>query len=278
MLMDAGARAQVAIPGADPFVVIPQSHRLESILHLVPPTRIRTQVSLSDPASFTAYVNRFKDEDTLIFADVTDTGAKFTAILDFHKAGARPGSEDAEQPAKLDTAIPRYLSHAATFECQKTTEWLRWMDCNGKKMSQVEFATWLEENQDLIVEPSGGELLELVQNLEGKSDVRFATAVKLQNGRNSLQYDEDVTLSGTVQSKSGKMEIPQNIGAGIAPFQGVSKYAVNARLKYRIEQRKLTFWFETITPHRIVRDAVNDVLLRIESETKLTPLAGKVSG
>jgi hypothetical protein len=54
----------------------------------------------------------------------------------------------------------------------------------------------------------------------------------------------------------------------------VDKYKVNARLKYRIEGRKLSFWFETVTPHQIVRDAVQGVLDRVATATNIWPLLG----
>jgi hypothetical protein len=41
------------------------------------------------------------------------------------------------------------------------------MAANRIKMSQSDFATFLEENQKLIVNPTGAELLELISTLEG---------------------------------------------------------------------------------------------------------------
>lgn len=274
-LLDAGksmAAVNSFIDG-DPYAVMPNGYKVESLAALRPPTRIKTNVRLDTPDAFATYVNRFKDEHTLIFAEVTDTGAKFVAVLDYHKAPARRGTEEAEI---VETgAAPRYLSHVARFECMRTTEWERWMKANAQRMDQVQFATWLEDNQDLLANPTGAELLELVMTLEGKSDVRFNASVRLNSGKNALQYDEDVMLtSGGNNTKPGKIEVPQAIRAGIAPFHGVDKYEVNARLKYRIEARKLQFWFETVTPHRIVRDAVQGVVESVATQTKLMPLLG----
>lgn len=252
------------LPGGEPFVVLPKGYTVADISAHAPPTHIRTKVALTEPAAFIAYVNRFKTERTLIFAHVTDTGAKLSAVLDYH---GKPGEE--HQAARL--------AHVATFECLPTTEWRRWVEANTKRFDQVGFATWLEENQDLLVTPNGAALLEFVQTLEGKNSVRFNSAVRLQSGGNALQYDEDVELRGSVTTTTGKMELPNFIEAGIEPFQGMGKYKVRARLKYRIESRKLTLWFETVAMHRIVRDAVAGVLKDVAEKTALVPLAGTIN-
>lgn len=151
------------------------------------------------------------------------------------------------------------------------------VDANGKRFDQVAFATWLEEHQDLITTPPGAELLEFVETLEGKNSVRFNSAVRLQSGGNALSYDEDVELQGRVNTTAGKMVLPKVIVAGIRPFQGVAKYEVQARLKYRIESRKLSLWFETVAMHRIVRDAVGDVQADVAAKTEIVPLAGAIN-
>ena len=241
----------------------------------MPPSRIKTAVRMDEPASFAAYVNRFKDADTLIFADITDTGAKFTAVLDYHKAPEnQPSPKDGPETPR-PAPVPRYLNHTCTFELQPTTEWKRWTEVNGKKMDQATFATWLEDNLDLFIAPPGAELLELVLNLEGHSNVRFTAQQRLNNGKTALAYDEDVEVTGAVSGKSGRIVVPDSLQLAIAPFQGTDAVPVRARLKHRIQERKVVFWLETVTPHVIVRNAVQGILLRVIDQTKIDPLHGK---
>jgi len=247
-------------PGGEPFLLVPKGYEVKDISAHAPPTHIRTQVNLTEPASFIAYVNRFKTDETLIFATVTDSSASLRAVLDYHGP----------------TDIPSRLAHVATFACQPTNEWQQWVKANGNKFDQVGFATWLEEHQDLIVSPPGADLLKFMETLEGKNHVRFNSAVRLQSGGAALQYDEDVELQGRVNTEAGKMVLPNFIEAGIEPFQGVGKYKVRARLKYRIESRKLSLWFETVAMHRIVRDAVAGVLQQVQEKTGIQPLAGAI--
>ncbi len=248
-------------PAGEPFMVLPKGYEVKDISVHAPPTHIRTQVLMTEPGAFIAYVNRFKTERTLIFANVTDSGASLRAVLDYHGAEAVP-------------AIAARLAHVARYDCVPTNEWAQWVKANGQKFDQVGFATWLEEHQDLIVFPKGAELLEFVQTLEGKNSVRFNSAVRLQSGGSALSYDEDVELQGRANTETGRMTVPPMIEAGIEPFQGVGRYKVTARLKYRIESRKLSLWFETVAMHRIVRDAVAGVVKDVATQTAITPLAG----
>src|SRR6185436_11169208 len=100
----------VQTEGGDPVIMLPMGFHTESLKAFFPPKRIERKVVLLEPGSFADYVNRFKGTDSLIFADVTDTGARFVAILDYH--GAAPDFK------------PTYCAHVASFECMPTKEWL----------------------------------------------------------------------------------------------------------------------------------------------------------
>jgi uncharacterized protein YfdQ (DUF2303 family) len=244
----------------DQFLLVPTGMKVESLAHLTAPKRIKRNVALLEAASFAAYVNRFKSEDTLVFASVSETGAHFTAMLDYH--GSAP---------KL---APAYCDHQARYATAETPEWKTWLAANRQPMDQVKFATWLEDNMGLIKEPAGADLLEFIQSLEGSSSVRFNAACRLKSGGNRLDYEEDVTLKGNSATQNGAVELPNTIMAGLRPFVGSQPYEVRARLKFRIEGRKLSLWFETIALPSIVRDSVMLLVQQIETETGLKPLIG----
>jgi uncharacterized protein YfdQ (DUF2303 family) len=249
-------------PGGDPFIVVPSGMKVENLAGLCPPTRIRRAVSLLESGSFIDYVNRFKQDSTMVFADVGADSGKFVAVLDYH--------------ASAPELKPGYCNHTATFTPIKTEEFCQWMSANKKRMTQEEFATWLEENAAVLTEPTGAELLELVTTLHGRVDARFNQTIRLQTGGCKLQYDEDVTVRGTAgtSSKPGEMELPAQIKAGIAPFQGSPMYEIRARLKVRTDNRKLALWFETIAPHKIVRDSLLLITKEIAEKTGIIPLLG----
>jgi uncharacterized protein YfdQ (DUF2303 family) len=249
------ARDVVSGHGGTPFIVIPSDSKLEDLEKLLPkPSRKRGVAALSEADSFVRYVNQHKTGDTAIFASVSDVGASFNAIIDFH--------------GKTD---PAWGGHQATFNLLPTVEWSRWMGQNKKDMTQMAFCEFLEENQLLFTDPDGASLLELILKLEGKVDAKFVSSTRLQNGSFKFAYEEDVSLQG---SAPGAMVLPAMVQIHVIPFRGGSSEVVSARLKYRLQDRKLMFRYETVTPHLIIKDCVDETVKEISTGTGITPLVG----
>lgn len=271
------------------FIVTPNGE-VKSIAFLSPPSRIKQTVALIDAGSFCDYVNRFKNPDTLIFATVTEHGAKLTAILDYHGAPARPTAETATElppvvpPATVSIpGMPMYCNHRATLELIQTEDWKKWNAAEGQDnaMTQEEFAVWLEEHAYLFngVKDGalkGADLLQMVSTLFAKSNVRYNRAIRLSDGKNSLDYEEDTSVQGAT-STGGKVDFPPMINAGLQPFEGGPTYQVDARLKVRINQRALVIWFETCQKHKIVRDAVLGTVKMVTEKTGIIPLIGSAA-
>ena len=270
-----GAASQpiIAPGGKFPFIVVPNGCRIEQLDQHVDrprPQFINTRAIMLDAESFAAYVNRYKDDRTLIYANVTETTAQFVAVLDYHTPAA-----------------PEFCGHKCEYNTSQTPEFKIWLAANRKWMSQVEFATWLEDNQQLFVVPSdwpadktpplaGAELLELVQNLEGHQAVRFTSGVRLKSGGNSLHYDEDVQVNATNTTKAGTIALPDMMVAGFAPFIGSPKYQITARLKYSVEGRKLALKLETVQLHKVISDSINLLVEQVTNDTGIKPLIGSL--
>lgn len=266
-LLDAG----VAVAGkvimehaGQPVVLVPERYKVERLA--LPPVKVARQVGFNDVESFSTYVNRFKTDGTLLFATVTDTDCKIAAHLDYNAspvllAGIRDEG---------------WSSHTATLVCVQTKEWKTWIENNGgpnDAFSQVEFAQFLEDNERVFRAPAAAELIELVTTLEGKSNVRFNSAVRLSNGKAKLDYEDDVSLTGGVGT--GAIEVPTELICAIIPFEnGPEPYEVRSRLRYRIGNRQIVFWYETITPHLVLRDAAKAVMDRVREMVTAPLLIG----
>ncbi len=212
--------------------------------------------AFGDIESLTRYINEHKTEDTRIWASISDAVASFKAVLNFH------GKE------------PSFNDHTAIHALKPTKEWALWVSRNGVRMPQVAFAEFIEENAKLFTDPNGADLLELIKNLEGHSNASFSQAVKLENGAVKLVFTEDVVLKGSggaVTAQEGNMEIPSLLNVGIAPFEGVPPYAIQARLRYRIAERKITFWYETINAHLVIKDVCKNIIDQIKEKTGIQP-------
>ncbi len=239
----------------NPFVTVPSDfkvHDLEKMLGA--PTRKRGKVSLTDAESFCRYVSENKGTDTRLYGVLSPP--KFEAIFNDHgKADAGPGWRD----------------FGATYTCPLSIEWQTWLGSNKKVMSQEQFAQFIEDNLPDIVTPAAAEMLEISRSLEAKKKVNFASGIRLSNGENELTYEEQI--SGT--ASKGKLKVPEVFTVGIPVLQGGLKYAVKARLRYRIgEGGALAMWFDIERPHKLLEDAVREVQNLIEQKTELKVFLG----
>lgn len=52
---------------------------------------------------------------------------------------------------------------------------------------------------------------------------------------------------------------------------------MDARLKTRIESRKLVIWFETVQKPKIIRDSILDTVKLVTEKTGIVPLIGSAT-
>lgn len=242
-----------------PFLVAPNGTVQDMEPFLKDPVDARATVALTDATSFIAYVNRFKQGGTLVFADLT--GRKFEAVLDYHVAGA-------------DGIAPRWGRHRATFACTPTPDWLIWDAANNKAMSQEDFARFVENNLPNIAEPAGADLLQIALTLEAKKSVDFRSSARLDNGQTQFRYEETIEGRAT-GTQQGAITIPTNFVLGLEPFAGTGLKRVDARFRYRLKDARLSMWFELVRAEDVLRRAFEEVTGLIRDGLKDTPvLAG----
>jgi hypothetical protein len=274
---------------------------------LANPLRRRALVEVDDADSFIAYILRYQTAPSksqeVVFAQIGETGATFTAVLDYHDidlipqplAQALAESSDTPSPvateseplglSEVDRGKANWGKHRVVYACKETPEWKRWMGSNGKRMSQADFAEFLEDNGADVNpnwrsetpngSPSMADMIEISRNLSATSTGDFSQSFRLANGQVQFKWSE--TISGTSQTSQGVIEIPEKFIIGIAPFVGFDGCEIYCRLKYRLQNGKLTMWYEMERPHKVVEMAGKQVLERILSETGLKPFRGKVS-
>jgi uncharacterized protein YfdQ (DUF2303 family) len=227
------------------LVALRSGYTLQDVeVHLPTPMRRKGIATLYQPDSFIAYVKTFADEDSVIFADTQSS--RLTAILDYHRAGPE-GS-------------PRWGQFRATYGPRMTPEWQTWIAQNKRAMSQVEFAEFLENNLPDIARPDGAQLLEIATNLQIKKDVNFKSSVRLANGETQFTFEERHDDSAA----KDEMRLPELLILGLAPYEGLPRFEVQARLRYRIKDGgHLAIWFDIVREHKIREGAFNAIVERV---------------
>lgn len=236
-----------------PVFILPSDMKVEALKDIAEqhyqrqerPQQLKQSVQLTTEDSFVEYFNRYATESSTIFVD--DKTSVFTAVLDYH-----------DDPAK-----PAWKRHTANYSCPKTKEWGSWIECNNKKMTQEEFALFIEDNLKEIIKPNGADMLQIAANLKAKNDVDFKSAIRLDNGQVQFAYTE--TVSGQA-GLNGQMQIPEKIKLIIAPYFKGAAYEIEARFRYRITPQGLQMWYTLIRPHIFSDDAFTDIVEKVKSK------------
>lgn len=240
----AGMQLSDIDPSRDRVALVPGNARIVDLEQFgEAPDRIRQNVKIRDAGDFTRYVNRFKNDETTVYANIEQT--RFVAVID------HPGKE-----------TPTWGEHRATYECPLSRSWRVWRGKNGTGMAQAEFAKFIEDNLPDIVEPNASDILTISKTLEAKKSVDFQSSVRLDNGEVQITYNEEIR--GT--AGKGSLQVPDTFKLGIPVFEGGDHYELEARLRYRVNEGRLGMWFDLLRPERLLEDAFTQTLEKIKEE------------
>ncbi len=239
------------------------------------PARRKGTATLLDLTSLVAHVERFKDNDTLLFANDDRSNPSLTAVLDYHRAGAN--------------AEPRFGQHRAKFAFPLSDEWKAWNSANKKPMSMIEFAAFLED-RIIDVLDDAGDLPEDMQRFVTAIGGNIATPTKLMETAVGLKVHEKSNVGETVNLASGEGEIsfvsthtdgagkplkvPNLFLIGIPVFKNGPAYRIAVRLRYRKRDGGLSFWYELWRQEPVFDHAFGEALDRVRTETGLPVLLG----
>lgn len=163
---------------------------------IYPPRQVVASAKLQTSGSLKTYLNRFKNTDSVLFADITAN--ILHAVIDYHGAGH-------DQAGFTGELTPKSGQHSAILQLPKSKEWDVWTAHNEKLMSHEGFASFLEENALDVAYPNGGDLLELCRDLQVKSGTEFKSSIRMgdtvkfeykrDNEINELQLPSEFTIS-----------------------------------------------------------------------------------
>lgn len=237
-------------------------HELDDEERMLRPRRKSGTVGLADAESFIEYVKRHGTvQHTTIWckADYAKGQVRFKAILNDHAE-----TENGQH----------WCDHVAIYAPEFSEEWKRWFGHDRKTFSQFDFAAFIEDNNRDIVGvdggPSGAEMLHMALNLEANQNVQFKSAIRLQSGGVNLTYvaDDD-------NQTSTQMKLFERFTIGIPVYAAREPFEMHARLRYRVREGKLTFWYELVRPDKVLEAATASMIKRIEDNTSLPFFLGE---
>lgn len=265
------------------ILIVPNEKKVQSVKHLLAeylkkPERRTGTAELTDLKSFIAYVNRFKDADSAIFAKNDINNPSLTAIIDYHKAGY---DSDA-----------RFCEHKAIYQFPISKEWQAWLMDDGKSFSQSDFAVFLEDRIGDVIDPSEGddaasiELEKLSKLLGGK----FASPNKLLSLSKELHINEESRVKGSINLNTGEsrltydtehkdekgepVSVPNMFLIVIPVFETGDLYRVAVRLRYRIRSGQINWSYNLYRIENTFYNAFDGSCKKAEEETTLPLFVG----
>ena len=228
--------------------------------------------------SFIDHVNRFKDDDSAVFADNNRSNPKLTAVLDYHREGAEGET--------------RFGLHRSAFSFPLSDEWKTWTGHNKKTFSMKELAAFLEDNiinvLPLSVTSLTGQTADFVDALGGVKKIAEPNA--LMSLATGMKIFETSNVSEAVSLASGevaftfetehkdaagkKLNMPTMFVIGIPVFKNGPPYQIIARLRYDKIGPQIAFFYELWRTDIVFDAAFDEAIERVKEETGLPVLLG----
>ncbi len=233
------------------------------------PERRKGIASFTDLSSFIDHVNRFKGEDSALFADDSRAAPKLVSVLNYHPGGL------AESPSD-------WADHRGVYTFPLADEWTTWLGQSKSSLSQAAFAEFLEARLLDIADPAlagdssrrladtigasfatPARLLELSRGLSVRVGSAVKNAVNLATGEAQINFATEHT-----DDRGQPLKVPSAFLLAIPVFRGGDLYQIAARLRYRVQGGAVSWSFELHGADRIFdhafREACDDARARTE--------------
>lgn len=202
----------------DGFATLPDGYSVHDLEKFEPaPRRARADHKFREVETLAEYLIRYGNQDSVAFADWR--ARTIRAVIDYHEPDGAPA----------------FGEHRASFIAQRTSAWEAWRGVHDKPMAQVAFGRFLEENAHLILEPDAASVVEVCMALDAVKRVSFRSSIRLSDGFRQIEYTEDNDTKGGVR-------VPENLVINVPVFEGQEPQRIPVRLRYRIDEGKLSLW------------------------------------
>lgn len=230
--------------------------------------------------SFVELTVRHKVESSVVFVDASWRAPSLTAVIDYH---AERESECATETTGEDQGA-RFCRHRIHYDFPLSDSWKVWVQMNGKKMTQEDFAAFIEDHVAELAAPFPQEeaeckakykttlgapltLLDLSRELEVTVGAKLKSKKRLESGEQALVFE---TEHSATTSAGAPVEVPGMFLIQVPIFDRGEPARVFARLRYRPAGDQGVLWFyELHRPDLAVAERVDADVEWVRNQTGL---------
>lgn len=254
------------------------------------PARRKGTAHIDELQSLIDWGNRFKGDDSALFAKPDMAAPKLTCIADYHAQGAADHTSPSGDPSA------RHCHHKAIYAFPLSDEWKAWMAVSGEALDKDEMGEFIEANAKDVMDPTpailnGKEadakeawekrLIATANQIEGK----FGQLHQLLQMSKQFQVFEKSDLSITTNRDTGEaqinfvsehkdekgkpLNIPNLIIITIPVFRGGAPYRIPVRFRYRKSGSTVKFILTPYNPEKAFEAAFKEAVEKAQEETNL---------
>ncbi|MCG8694666.1 MAG: YfdQ family protein [Minwuiales bacterium] len=247
------------------------------------PRRRKGDVVVSRVRSFIDHANRFKDDDSALFAHASLVSPRLTAVLNYHRQSAG--------------GTPRFGDHRTVYNCPLSDEWKAWLKQNKQPMEQNEFAEFLEDRiGDIALPPmerpkeadhadaaifaiadqlrgnfaDPARLMDMARSFKVFANEKVEQSTNLNTGEVELIYSTEHT-DGT----GNKLIVPNLFLIAVPVFKLGAHFRMVVRLRYRTRGGAVKFSYDIYQPDRTFEAAFEAVCSEAQAGTGLPLFYGE---
>lgn len=235
------------------------------------PETLKGSTTLHNCQSFIDFVNRYKDNTSAIFYN--QDKQKVTCIFDC--------------ATKNNTSFEQ---HKADYAFPFSDELKEWKEHNGDVMTQIDFAFFIEKNVLDLADPDKTAESEALKEIRLRIGGHFAAVskmVELSRGisihsdeRATVKYDPNtgestVDFSSEHTDATGeKVKVPNMFLIVIPILKGGKSYQLPCRLRHRLKNGQIIWWYEVIDLDKAIAAAIDEELNKIKEDIALPVFYG----
>lgn len=249
-------RPQIGTEGKDhvPYAIIPEGMKVQDMKPLLDawlpkPERRKGTAIVHDVDSFVRLSRRFKAETSAIFCKGTIEGhtisAQLLSVLNYNPEGVKNADAD-------------WGDHRVQYDFPVSKDLKKWLESDGETFNQKDFAEFLEDNcRDLVIGDEGqfeegffgsmgtpkfatpSDIFQLSRGIEVRVNEKVHAAFRHSDGTQNVQFTSEH------EGADGQpLRIPDWFVIGIRVFEDGLIYQIPVRLRYRVTQGSIVWFFQ----------------------------------